>query len=387
MTKLTWDQVGPLDGSKPFFHTDANPAAPAVRGDRAFFGLARWHGQQTDGSVTNGSWLQSFATALSTVTEWDYFEDQARVVSVSDFGTAISGASRTTGNTPAIGLAGVAVASAANGHPAWGAYVDAVRAVSGAGNATAAEFQAAQLVGVGAWNTGVPFGRKGRSPVKIKTVGEVVTIRAGAGSDAAVFTRSYASDAIIEGGQNGAASYTFINIPFDALMRESTPDDRTPPKMDQGFGAFARLPYDIGISWYSLMPSGAVGSGTQEEVFRIGAKISDPAIQMSLIADDTGLILQERDGTASNLFRVDYITAAASWPVMIPGAATLAGFGVRGAGPNNNLGLYPQGAGIIYVPVANVPAHADQAAAVTAGVPVGGFFYNSTVGALDQRRA
>ena len=48
----------------PFYASPGAPAAPATRGTRAFFGVAKDHGMQTDGSVTGGSWLQSFAAVV-----------------------------------------------------------------------------------------------------------------------------------------------------------------------------------------------------------------------------------------------------------------------------------------------------------------------------------
>ena len=62
MQQITYDQIEPGD-VVPFYASPGAPAAPATRGTRAFFGLAKDHGMQTDGSVTGGSWLQSFAAA------------------------------------------------------------------------------------------------------------------------------------------------------------------------------------------------------------------------------------------------------------------------------------------------------------------------------------
>lgn len=62
MQQITYDQIEPGD-VVPFYTSPGAPAAPATRGTRAFFGLAKDHGMQTDGSVTGGSWLQSFAAA------------------------------------------------------------------------------------------------------------------------------------------------------------------------------------------------------------------------------------------------------------------------------------------------------------------------------------
>ena len=62
MQQITYDQIEPGEVA-PFYASPESPSAPATRGTRAFFGLAKDHGMQTDGSVTGGSWLQSFAAA------------------------------------------------------------------------------------------------------------------------------------------------------------------------------------------------------------------------------------------------------------------------------------------------------------------------------------
>ncbi len=62
MQQITYDQIEPGEVA-PFYSSPEAPSAPATRGTRAFFGLAKDHGMQTDGSVTGGSWLQSFAAA------------------------------------------------------------------------------------------------------------------------------------------------------------------------------------------------------------------------------------------------------------------------------------------------------------------------------------
>ncbi len=330
-------------------------------------------------------WQDGWRAGSRFITETDYAVDQALVAGVRDFGTVFGAATRTSGGTPAIGFHGEAVASNANEQPVWAGYFAAYRAVSGAGNASGVEIEAGQLPGPSPGNTGVPVSRRGLTPYKAKVTGEVVVARIGAGADRLTVGRSYFVDAMMDFGNNGAAAATIFNVGFNAVAREGTPDDMTLPSQAQGYGAFARLPYDIGVSWFSRDPSGAVGSGTQEDVFRIRSSIAAPTVVMDLTADDSGLVLRQRGKTA-NLFRVDYIAEAVSWPVLIPDDGTLAGFGVRSTAANANLALLPHGAGLIYIPVANIPAHANDAAAAAAGVPVGCLYANSATGAVTQRR-
>lgn len=320
MQKITFDQIAP--GSvTPFYSSPGAPVAPATRGTRAFFGLAQDHGMQTDGSVTGGSWLQSFASAgsINPVVNWDYFEDQGRVVSVSDFGTAVAGVTRTAGGTPAIGILGAAVAGTANAQPVWGGYFDGARTIADAGSVSGIEINAAQLPATSPGNSGITdFWRKGKTPYKAPVSGEVSVLNLGGGSDAAVFGRSYAVDAAINIGNNGAAFWAGLNFRFDALMREGVADDTTSPG-NVGYARAISLATEQGISFFSRDPSGAPGSGTQEEAVRLFANVTDAAHRASFSFADGGMTYRERSGSGHGIFTAVYNASVTAGLRVIPG--------------------------------------------------------------------
>lgn len=380
MTKMKPYQLEGIPGA--FFSGAGQPVSAATRlPGRAFFGLGYQHNQGTDGNVTGGSWLQSFGSEglVNPVTEWDYHEDQARVVSVSDFGTAISGATRTTGGTPAIAVAANAVASAANGHPAWGSYTDSVRAVSGAGNAIAAEINAAQLAETSPGNAGITeFGRLGSTPYKAEVAGITNVLRLGAGSDAAVFGRSYAVDAAITIIDNGAPLWSGIVFRHNALMREGVADDRSPVS-SSGYARAIEFAHNQGLSWYAQNPSGV--AGTQEEVFRISSTILDSSVMQGLFFNDAGMDYRERSGAGASLFRVNYRNDASSNIVVGAGAAGVSPrLGVEGAATNIPLIIAPKGTGGLVLE-GGLRDFADDtaAAAGTPPIPVNGLYRTGSI--------
>lgn len=316
MTKVTGNQIAtpPLT---PFFDSPGNPAPPAIRGARAFFGEARNHGQQTDGSVTGGSWLQSVpATGITTpVIGWDYFEDTARVVSVSNFGIGVSGVSRNQG-LDGIGVVAAVFADAATRN-GWGVYADAVRAHAAAGSVSGIEVNAAQLPSPSPGNSGwVNFWHMGKTPYKAAVAGQVIGIGGSGGSDAAVFGRSYAVDAFLNIGQNGAAFWTGINFNFDAIMREGVADDRASPG-NAGYARAISFATEQGLSWFSRDPSGA--AGTQEEVLRFYAAITDDAHRASFAFTDGGMTYRERSGGGHGIFTAVYNASVTAGARIIPG--------------------------------------------------------------------
>ncbi|MCH9675613.1 MAG: hypothetical protein K0U93_29520, partial [Gammaproteobacteria bacterium] len=107
-------------------------------------------------NVTGGSWLQYFSTATnSAVVGWDYFEDQSRVASITNYGLAVSGVSRTSilPGVQAIGLAGAAVNDGTSGDDAHGAYIDAVKTNADAGDTFGTEINASTAVVVPSFAT------------------------------------------------------------------------------------------------------------------------------------------------------------------------------------------------------------------------------------------
>lgn len=339
------DQFGTLDG--PFFETDLVKAAPALRhSGRVFIGKGWQHNQRPDGGVSGGSWMQSFpsAGAVSPVVEWDYAEDMGRLVVVSDFGLAISGASRTFGGADAQAVNGFAINDVAGTRKAWGAYFDAVRTVAGAGNVQGVEVNVSNLPGVSP--------RGGATPYNAFTNGMSVGLGIAAGSGVTSFGNSYAVDAMAEFRHNGAAAWTGINFRSNALMREGMADDRTEPG-NTGYARAISLANEQGFSWYSRDPVGAPGSGTQAEVARLFSSITNPAVRQTLQFTDAGLYFNSRaagggDPDADPMFVMDYSAGADSYMASFPSGPALApGFAARGDAADIDLMLVPKGAGLL----------------------------------------
>jgi hypothetical protein len=421
--RIQGDQYSP-GAATPFYNAPGAPASPFIRGPRAMFGLALNHGGQTDGNVTGGSWLQSFASggAVNPVIAWDYVEDQARLASVSDFGIGASGASRTNG-LDAIGVAGFAVASHANSFKAWGGYFDAARVIAGAGSVTGIEVNAAQVQAASPGNVGwSDFWLYGRTPYKSTTSGEAISTRIAGGSDAAVFGTSFAVDAGIDFVNNGGAMWTGINFRFNAIMRVGITDDKTDPG-NTGYARAISMAHDQGLSWYSrdavLVTAGAfvigrtyiiqsvgttnfialgaasntigvsfvatgVGSGTgtaslagsQGEVVRIYSSCDSEDTRIEQVFSDTAISWNETVSPGAALFQIDYISNAGANIYVeagpIGGTATV---GSRGANANITLTLAPKGTGwLAFGSIANCPAYADDAAAAAGGLGIGAIY-------------
>lgn len=386
MQRISSGQIATPPG--PFFASLETAAGQALRHPgRAFIGDGFQHSQNTDGSVTGGSWLQSFLAGADTITGLDYLEDVTRFSVVTSIGIAMSGAARTSGDLDAIGVVGLALASTANGMNAWGGYFDGPRLVAGAGSVSGIEVNTSQRAGVSPADTGITeFGRKGLTPYKAPVSGQSTGIGIGGGSDAAVFGLTYDNDGAVNIGNNGGAFKSGVNIRFNALRREGEDDDTVSPGAT-GYAKAVSLAHDHGISWYSLMPSGAVGSGTQELAVRLYSTVDDAATRLAQIFSDTGVSFREQVSPGQDLFRIQNDADAganlAAWPAATGGAPTLRAEGINA---NISLGLMPKGTGGLYVPVANVPAYANDAAAASGGLALGTFYFNSTVGALSQRR-
>lgn len=352
------DQFGTLDG--PFFETDLVKAAPALRhSGRVFIGKGWQHNQRTDGSVAGGSWMQSFPAAglVSPVVEWDYAEDMGRLVVVSDFGLAISGASRTFGGTDAQAVNGFAINDKVGTLKAWGGYFDAVRTVAGAGNVQGIEVNVSNLPGVSP--------RGGATPYNAFTNGMSVGLGVAAGSGVTSFGNSYAVDALLEFRRNAAAAHTGINFRSNAIMREGMADDRTEPG-NTGYARAISLANEQGVSWYSRNPVGAPGSGTQAEVLRITSSIESPTVLQTLNFSDAGMYFNSRapgglDLDADPMFCVDYVAGADNYLGIFPsGPAAAPGIAARGDAADIDILVSPKGAGLLRlntpIGAASVPA-------------------------------
>ena len=383
MSKLTWDQVGEPVSPARFFSTPGAPAAPAVRQNgRAFFGPGWNHGQQTDGNVTGGSWLQGFSANGVNIDDWDYFEDQARVSSVSDFGVAISGVSRTYGASDAIGVVGAAVNDSTNKLTAWGGYLDAVKANANAGATIGLEIDAANLVGTS------PLG--GVTPYRTYAEGMVGVLQLGAGSDSAVFGDSYAVDWFINIARNGGAAWTGINFKHDAIMREGVGDTKASPG-NSGYARAISLATEQGLSWYSknavIVAAGsfevgktyiiqsvgttnfvslgattntvgtpfvatAAGSGTgtaslvgsQSEAVRLYSAVSSPSVKLEQVFSDTVIAFNELTASAGALFQIG-VRADAGAHVLVDPAPVGGAPVIKAAGSNANINMLAMGKG------------------------------------------
>ena len=334
MTKLKWDQIGGADFA-PFFEQSGAPE-PLRNSGRAFFGAASQHGQQTEGNVTGGSWLQGFAVPDSgdLITDWDYYEDVARVASVSTFGIAISGVSRTAGGgLEAIGVVGAVVNDNGIGRDAWGFYGDAVSAHANAGITNGIEVNATNLVGTS------PLG--GATPYRAYTDRMTGVANFAAGSDATVFGRSYAVDWMLNVANNGAAFWTGINFRFDAIMREGVADDTTAPG-NTGYARAIGLAHDQGLSWYSR--DSVSGAGTQAEVVRMYSTVDSAATRWEMVFSDTAWALNDRVAPSGAQFQVLYVPDATS-NVRVGAAAVGSSPFIEAAGTAENINLYARGKG------------------------------------------
>ena len=349
MSKLTWDQVGEPVSPARFFSTPGAPAAPAVRQNgRAFFGKCWNHGQQTDGNVTGGSYLQGFTIDANgkteTITQLDYGEDTARVVSVSDFGIALSGAVRTSGGSgPEQGIGLFALALNDDGTTpaaAWAAYIEANRIHANAGITIGAEINASQFPAPSSRGAVGPYGAKGTDWVNI--------LRIAGGSDGrttfpaeGVFPRSFAVNAGITFANNGAAMHEGIVFDFNALMREGVADDRSSPG-NVGYALAIVMAHEQGLSWFSRDP--VSGAGTQAEVVRMHASVDSPNIRWEMVFSDGAWSLNDRDAPNGAQFQVGYLANAAAHVFVRPAALGSAPF-IEARGVSDNINLLAMGKG------------------------------------------
>lgn len=360
-TKVTHDLFYPGLSSDGFLSTDANaPQIERLYG-RRFRGVGADHGAQADGSVTGGSWLQSFPNPLGgNVTAWDYFEDQSWDASVSNSKIARSSASRTAGGEIAIGLAGVALNDGA-GFSAWGGYFDAVRANGSAGVTHGVEINAANADE--ALTAPTPFQN---------TTDFVSGLSLRAGSDSTIWGNSYAISDYLNVGDNGAIAHQVILVRANSVLRDGMTDEPGATQND-GYGRFASLPNNIGVSWWSNNPR--TTPGTQEEVVKLTSVVDDPDVKWLTRWTDTAFEILDDVAPESAHFSVSFLSNAAAGigvtPAVLGGAPTI---GAIGFNPNINLVLAPKGSGTVIIPIGNVPEHADSAAAAAAGLPLGTVF-------------
>lgn len=383
MNKLTWDQVGTSETR--FFASGGLPAAPAIRGNRAFLGDGRNHGQQVDGSVTGGSWLQSFTInangTTTTITELDYAEDTARLAVVSSFGVGVTGASRTSGGTgaeQAIGVFGLAVNDDGTTPAlAWGGYIEANRTHLTSGQTIGLEINVAQTPAASANGAIGPYGDKGSDWTNV--------LRVAVGSDGrstfpspGVFPRSFAANSGITFANNGGAMHEGIVFDWNAIMREGDADDTAEPP-NTGYARAVTMANEQGLSWYSRDPVGA--AGTQAEVVRMFSSVTLPNRRWRAVFSDGSFDINESVSPGSSLFRVEWRDDAASFLQVSAGDGTVAPkISALGVATNIPLRLAPKGTGWVeFGAIGNVREYADDTAAAAGGLSIGAIYRTGSV--------
>lgn len=366
-TQVTHDLFYAGTSGDGFLSTDTNPPQIERLYGRRFRGVGADHGAQADGSVTGGSWLQSFPNPLGgNVVEWDYFEDQSWDASVANSKIARSSVSRTFGGEIGIGVVGAALNDGSAGKNAWGAYFDGVRSNASAGVTHGVEVQAANLTGP--LTPPTPFQN---------TANYVGTLHMGAGSDPAIFGNSYAIGQFIGFGSNGARAHQGILVRHNAIKRDDQAD--TPGSADtDGYGRFASLPNNIGLSWWSNLPSGA--PGTQQEVVKFVADVQGHEVKWWTGWLDDAFVIRDDVAPTSDHFRVKYAASCVAG-IQISPAAAGAHPSVEAVGDADdvNLLLRPKGSGVVMVPITYVREYADDTAAAAGGVIVGGTYRTGSV--------
>jgi len=375
-TKVTYNLIdqGPDGGS---FYTDgALPNSPIQRNSgRAFFGEAASHDGTTDDGSANdtGSWLQSFSSGGLTnpVTGWDYMEDNARVVSVSEFGIAGSFVSSNVGGTVnGIGLV-AGVTSVTSGPNNWAIYVDGVKTTTGAASVFVTESQAANLPSVS------PHG--GCEPHKAPTAGMVQNFRIGAGSDADVFEESYAIDGYIEFINNGAVAHSGITFAYNSLKREGQADEQevTNKGFHDSYAKAINMAYYQGLTWWSR--DADVTSGEREESFRLWSQVESGDKMWRMCAGEDTFVIGEGTSPDNNNLIIPYVADSGTGLAIVPGevgdAQTIE---VRGTNADIVLKLSPKGTAWVQIPIANVQDFADDTAAAAGGLSVGAIYRNGS---------
>lgn len=325
-------QLNPGAATDPFFGT---PGFGTFR--RMRIGDGALHNNATDGSVSGGSWAQSFPLGARTITAWDYYEDLAQLSVVTSKGMGVSSLARTGGGLDAFaGMFGLR--NDAVGKKGWVFYCDALRANEAAGNTALSEMNVINYPGVSP--------RTSPGPYDELPDGMVGGHAVAAGGDASVFGRTYSVDWFMEFRNNGAASKAGLIFRHNSLMRENTPDDTTIPTSDQGFAKAISLGYQQGLSFWSRDPEGTPGSGTQREVARFMSSVTDPSVRLRFEFTNSGFVFGEYSGAAYNSFAVTCVPDTVSG-LRVNGAVLGQNPSLEciGVSDNYDLVFHPKGAG------------------------------------------
>jgi hypothetical protein len=326
---------------------------------RVHIGAGALHNNARDGSVTGGSWLQSFSSpgSINPVEHWDYAEDQARLSVVSDAsgGIAISGASRTSGGNNALGVTGF-VLNDNSGLSATAGYFDSVRANGATKGNVGIEINVANLAGV----VGKP------TPYQDVATGVTNTLRLAAGSDTVVFGDSYAIGSFIHIINNGGMGHQGILFEFNSILRDGQTDEPD-PAYSEGFGRAMVMPYNIGFTWYSRDGVDSV-DGDQAEVVKITSTVKDPTVLWRMQFDDNAFFIGDDEGPAYNIFSVKYGSGDVVNGVSIEGGISGAAATVTAFGGDDNVNLKLTGKGTGIVGFGEVVSQSD--AAITGHIEV-----------------
>lgn len=281
-------------------------------------------------------------------------------VTMTDSGTGASAAG--------IGFSATVTNNIAGLQKVWGFYTDVSRTITGTGNASGGEVQITTLIPS-------PHA-SGMTPYKTFLDGQTRGIGIGAGSDETVMGRSYAVDMAMMLNTNGAAFWRGLVFRFDSIMREGMTDDRTKPG-NSGYAHAINLAHEQGITLFSRDP--LTGGGTdQADVVRIYSTIDSAVPRHILYWTDNAMVYGEQEGTGSPLVVFDYISNAANYVGIKPGAAGQ-GVSIEARGTNTNvaLSLVPKGVSPVFIPLANVVDYASDAAAAAGGLSIGSIYRTS----------
>jgi hypothetical protein len=282
-------------------------------------------------AVAGGSWLQLFdslgddgnADFIARVTGWDYFEDTARWSASNDGGIGLTGASRTTSDLDALGVAGVAV-NRDHGKKAWGAYLDAVSTSLDSGITHGIEVNATALH---------PSELGGLTPYNVFTPRMTGVMNLAVGSDRLVFGASNPVDWVRMCQTNGGQALAG-DVWRDGLLVRGADD----------YARAVSMPWMYGLSWYSQNSGGAAGE--QEEVVRIFSSVQNSARRWRMNFTDGSLSVDEGVSAGASLFRVNWRDDATSHvAVTAGGASSSPQIGPGGAAANINFLATGKGTG------------------------------------------
>lgn len=329
--------TGDIDAtaSTGFFSDGVNPIYAIRSTARVAIAESATHNLATDGSVTGGSFLQSFSVpdpilgGTQTIADWDYFEDTSQVFGAKSGQGMLGLVSRTSSGAGPVQTIKVGMVADTASTTGAAAYIDAIRASTTSTIGT--EINTANLQA--AITAPSPYA---------ETANEIVNVlRLGAGSDSAVFKESYPIGSFIQFINNGAKAQRGMNFEHNSLVRDD--ETGTPGEVDgTGYGMAMSMAYNQGLSWWSRLPSG--GAGTQTEVARLRSTVTNSAVGWRAEFTDTAFIIGDTVSGANNYFIVRYDASAVNGMRVIP-SDTGQPVKVEPAGSDKNINFLLRGKG------------------------------------------